>query len=68
MLSLLPIGYFLVASASAGYLFLIEPPGDYSEPPGKNPSISTASPGGSVRKKGEKSYEKGGKSTGLGMI
>jgi hypothetical protein len=33
------------------YLFLIEPPGDYSEPPGKNPSIATASPRGSIRKK-----------------
>ena len=31
------------------HLFLTDPPGDYSEPPGKNPSITTASPRGSVR-------------------
>jgi hypothetical protein len=37
--------------AAAGYLFLTQPPGDYSVPLGKNPSISTASPRGSVRAK-----------------
>jgi hypothetical protein len=41
--------FFLGQFGMSPHLFLIEPPGDYSVPLGKNPSISTASPRGSVR-------------------
>jgi hypothetical protein len=39
-------GYRVGRSGERPYLFLSDPPGDYSVPPGKIPSIATASPCG----------------------